>query len=30
VRQHYSVVRSADLQLDVYDSMLARPQVLHA
>jgi glycosyltransferase involved in cell wall biosynthesis len=30
VRQHYSVVRSADLQLDVYDSMLARPQARHA
>jgi glycosyltransferase involved in cell wall biosynthesis len=30
VRAHYSVARSADLQLDIYDSMLARPQVRHA
>ena len=30
VRAHYSVGRSADLQLDVYESMLARPRVRQA
>jgi glycosyltransferase involved in cell wall biosynthesis len=30
VRAHHSVAHSADLQLDIYDSMLARPQARHA
>ena len=30
VRAHYSVGRSADLQLEVYDAMVARPQVRQA
>jgi len=30
VRAHYSVGRSADLQLQIYDAMIARPQVRQA
>jgi glycosyltransferase involved in cell wall biosynthesis len=30
VRAHYSVAHSADLQLDVYDSMIARPKARQA
>jgi glycosyltransferase involved in cell wall biosynthesis len=30
VRTHYSVAHSADLQLDVYDSMIARPKARQA
>jgi glycosyltransferase involved in cell wall biosynthesis len=30
VRAHYSVARSADIQLDVYESMIARPRARQA